>query len=271
MIAIVGQRVLDRIEVDDEPVVERLGGSPLFAAHALLARGYAFRVGTRGGDEALRAPLAALVPDLVVGPARSTYCSHLRLRPGGVRDQGMAAFGDPFTPADVTGWLAPVLRGARAAVCGAQWRDDFRGEALAALATDGRRVYLDAQGPARPARIGPIALEGPLDPALVTGVDVLKASEEEAAALLGGEDVAAVARAGIPVVVITRGERGATVHVGGQAADVGATPVLGLADTVGAGDAFLALMAAAEVEDGLPPIPAAQRACEGVAALLRAR
>ena len=46
--------------------------------------------------------------------------------------------------------------------------------------------------------------------------------------------------------------------------------MLGLADTIGAGDTFMALMAAALV-DGTDPVAAAAAACAGTSAVLRRR
>jgi sugar/nucleoside kinase (ribokinase family) len=100
-------------------------------------------------------------------------------------------------------------------------------------------------------------------------VVLLKLAEEEAAVALGGVDPLAARALGIPVVV-TLAHRGAVLLVDGTATPVGVDPVLGLADTVGAGDAFLALLAA-ERTDGVPLREAVHHACAGVAALLRRR
>jgi sugar/nucleoside kinase (ribokinase family) len=270
MIAVVGQSVLDRVRGPGVAPAVRLGGAPLFAGRALTAEGRSAVVLTRGGTPELRAPLGELPCEIVVGPADRTFVSELELLPDGDRHHSLGSLGDPFTPADVAGWMAPALAEVRVVVAGAQWRDDFPPETLEALGASGREVYLDGQGPARPARLGPVQLEGPLDPAWVRGVTVLKVSEEEAAALLGGADPAAARRSGIPTVVVTRGEVGAVVLRDGRATSVAAQPVRGLADTVGAGDAFLALMAAAAA-DGASPEGAADLACHGVARMLRAR
>ena len=270
MIALVGQSVLDRVTLVDGTRQERLGGAPLFAAEALVAHGGHANVATRGGTSELRRPLEQLGLPLWVGPAEHTYTSDLELLPTGDRRQGIGALGDPFTPRDVEGWMAPALRDTRVVVAGAQWREDFDGDVLTALAAGGRLVLLDGQGPARPPRLGALQLEGPLDPAWVRGVHVLKVSEDEADALLGGADPQAALRSGVPVVVVTRGLVGATVLHGGRADDVGVEPVRGLADTVGAGDAFLALLGEA-LDEGLATLDAVQRACDGVSRLLRAR
>jgi sugar/nucleoside kinase (ribokinase family) len=141
---------------------------------------------------------------------------------------------------------------------------------LRALASGGKRVFLDGQGWARPGRLGPLILEGPLDPAAVAGVDVLKLSEEEACVLIAGIDATAPQRVGVPLIVVTLGERGAVLLNRGRLRHVGVDPVYGLADTIGAGDAFLALMAAA-MEAGADALQATEAACASVSRLLRER
>ncbi len=269
MIALVGQSVLDRTTWPDGVVEERLGGAPIFAARA-IADVWPALVITRGGSPELRRPLHGFGLEIEEGPSGRTNVCEVMLYGDGTWSESIAELGNPFTPLDVASWMARAIERCSTVVCGAQWRDDFPPETLAALATGGRRVYLDGQGPARPSRLGPLRLEGPLDPQTVRCVDVLKLGEEEAAILIGGIDPVAALATGVPVVVVTLGERGAVVLVGGDATEVEVDPVLGLADTVGAGDSFLALMAAA-AEAGAGPVEATRRACDGVARLLRAR
>ena len=267
MIAIVGQSVIDRVRSPDGVTVERLGGSPVFAAAALA---FAERRGvilTKGATDELRAPLARFGLPVAVGAASASFVSELDIYGDGERAHRIAALGEPFRADEVTGWMAPHLERAGAVVCGAQWRDDFPAETLRALAGAGRTVLLDAQGPTRPARLGAVVDEGPLDPAWVTGVTVLKCSEAEAAALFGD---AAPGAGGIPVVVVTHGLHGAVVHLPDGVHEVPGVPVRGLADAIGAGDTFMTLMAVALV-DGAEPVVAARAACEGTSALLRRR
>lgn len=269
MIAVIGESVLDRTTWPDGRREQRLGGSPVFAGRALagVAAGVVI---THGADAPLRRPLHDLGLEVIEGPSQRTTVFEVTLEGDGSWHESIAALGDPFTPNDVETWMKPGLAHCSAVVCGGQWRNDFPPDTLAVLARGGRRVYLDGQGAARPRRLGPIHLEGPLDPRLVAHVDVLKLGEEEAHALLGGIDPLAAATLGVPVVVVTLGDRGAVVLADRTATPVGVEPVQGLADTVGAGDSFLALMAAA-IEDGADPITAASRACDGVARLLRVR
>jgi len=270
MIALLGQTVRDEIVHPDGTQEVRCGGAPLFAAQALSAAGIPGVVLTRGGDE-MHASLAATGLPVLAGPSTATFVSRLGLRPDGERDHVIAALGTPFTAADVQGWMASSLAGASTVVVGTQWRDDVGPDALRALRALDVRVVFDAQGLARPG-LGVVAPVGPLDPAWLEGVDVVKFSDAEAVALLGGLDEAALARAGVPTVVVTHGERGADVWTAGQDAPqrVPAKRIPRLADTVGAGDMFTALFAAA-LDDGDPPVRAAERATSGVAGILALR
>jgi len=269
VIAVIGQSVLDRTRWPDGTIEQRLGGAPVFAARALADVCPAV-VLTHGGDVSLRRPLLDTGLEVVAGPSRRTTVFDVSLFGDGTWAESISVLGDPFTEEDVRGWMAPALEPCSAVVCGTQWRGDFPPETLAALARGGRRVYLDGQGPTRPRRLGPVRVEGPLDPATLVGVEVLKLGQPEAEAVIGGVDPLAAAALGVPVVVVTLGERGAVVMTGGKAVAVPVEPVLGLADTVGAGDAFLALVAAA-LEGGADPVTAVRRACDGAAAHLRAR
>jgi sugar/nucleoside kinase (ribokinase family) len=264
LIAICGQSVVDRVRAAGRPDAVRLGGSPVFAIEALRDHPASAAILTRGADAALRAPLHASGFEVVEGPAGRTFVSELEIFGDGQRRHALASFGDPFTPQDVATWMAPALSRARVAVLGAQWRGDFPAETLRALAASGRTLLLDGQGPARPERLGPLRLEGPLDPAWIPGVQVVKCSDEEAAALFGDQI------GGVPVVVISHGHLGATVHTGGRSVAVAAEPVLGLADTVGSGDMFLALLGLG-LDAGLDPVAAARQACVGVSDRLRRR
>jgi sugar/nucleoside kinase (ribokinase family) len=269
VIVLIGQSVIDRVRERGGVWVERLGGAPLFAGAALVSVGVDAVIVTRGA-QALRAPLRGLGLVVVEGDASSSFVSQLDVYGDGERHHTIAALGDPFTPADVAGWAQAAVRAATSIVCGAQWREDFPPETLRMLGAQGRRVFLDGQGPARLGVTGPVRLDGPVDPRTLPGVYALKCSEEEADALLGGRDAASAATAGVEVVVVTLGVAGAVVFWQGGSFEVRAEPVRGLADTIGAGDAFLALFAAA-VDAGASPPDAAAQACATMSRLLRER
>jgi len=74
-------------------------------------------------------------------------------------------------------------------------------------------------------------------------IDILFANENELAALTGAEDFeAGLAQLApqVPVLVVTRSEKGAVAVAGGERADVRAEPVEQVVDTTGAGDLFAA-------------------------------
>src|SRR5262249_55090169 len=161
-------------------------------------------------------PLHGLGLEIHEGPARRTTMFEVTLHGNGTWAESITALGDPFTPRDVATWMAAAIERCATLVCGTQWRNDFPPATLAALARGGRRLYLDGQGSARPRRLGPIRLEGPLDPETLRYTEVLKLSEEEATTLIGGIDPVAALATGVPVVVVTLGERGAVVFAEGE-------------------------------------------------------
>lgn len=269
MIALLGQTVRDEIRHPDGTEEIRCGGAPVFAARALQAAGVRGAIVTRGGDDALHADVAASGLPTLVGPATDTFVSRLTLHPGGGRDHEIAAVGTPFTRADIEGWAASTLRGATTVVVGTQWRDDVGPDALQALAATGARIVVDAQGLARPG-VGVVRPAGPLDPSWLAGATAVKFSDAEAEALLGGTGEDALARAGVPIVLVTRGEAGSDLWTGDGIRHVPARRVPQLADTVGAGDMFTALFAAA-LDAGADPATAQDRATEGVAEILALR
>ena len=136
-------------------------------------------------------------------------------------------------------------------------RSDFPPETLAAIAR-GRRLSLDAQGLARPARTGPLELDADYDPELLRSVSILKISDEEAELLVDGYDERALGRLGVPEVVVTLGSRGCIVYADGVAELVRAHAVQS-ADPTGAGDTFATAYLAAR-SGGAAPTSAARRA-----------
>lgn len=74
-------------------------------------------------------------------------------------------------------------------------------------------------------------------------IDILFANEHELAALTGEADFhdgIAALKDHVPVLVVTRGEKGAVALAGGEQAAVAAEPVAKVVDTTGAGDLFAA-------------------------------
>jgi len=190
IIGLIGQSVLDRTHWPDGRIEERLGGAPVFAARA-IADVWPAVVLTHGGTAELRQPLHELGLRIVEGPSPLTTVFEVTLYGDGTWSEEVTTIGDPFTARDLETWMAADIARCTSIVCGTQLRGDFMADTLAALGQGGRRLYLDGQGPARPRRLGPIRLEGPLDLRTLSSVSVLKLGEEEA----GKAITEAVARA----------------------------------------------------------------------------
>jgi sugar/nucleoside kinase (ribokinase family) len=263
-VAIVGN--LTRDVVDGGP--PRPGGTVFHAARALRALGREAVIVTRcaaADRETLLRPLVALGLPVVWGEAETTAAFSLDYR-GQERTMTVDALADPWTPADARGWVADALRGTRWVHVGPLARSDFPPETLAELAHD-RRLALDVQGLARPARTGPLELDGDIDPATFEPLRVLKLAEDEARVVAGGTDERSLARLGVPEILATFGERGSLVLARGRAQRVPAHP-LELQPT-GAGDAYCAAYVSSR-SAGMSPEASARRATAAVAAVLRA-
>jgi sugar/nucleoside kinase (ribokinase family) len=269
-VAIVGSTVRDVVYLPGRGPARSPGGSPLFAARALAALGLRPGVATRCDDPALAAPIAGLAAPLCLRLDASVMTSELRYRPDGERDHALASLGTTWSEDDVTGWAAPALRDATWVHAGTQRGGDLGGPVLAALATGGRCIALDAQGPLRLPQLGPLVLGGALDAALLRHVQALKLGEEEAQAAFGTTDAGLIrARCGVPEVLVTFGFRGAAVASDGSSGHVAAEAVSDI-DPTGAGDAFLAAYAHARAT-GTAPLEAARSACRHVSALFAGR
>ena len=149
--------------------------------------------------------------------------------------------------------VAPLLRG------------DFPPEALERIARR-RCVLLDGHGLVRARRVGPLVLDADFDRALLRHVSILKLSEEEAEAILGGGELDELRELGVPEVVVTFGAGGSLVLTREATVRVTARPARG--DPTGAGDAFSIAYLSARA-GGHRPISAARRASALVTALLR--
>ena len=261
-LAVVGN--LSRDLVDGGP--PRAGGPPFWAARALRALGAPALVLAKCGaaDRALLLrPLVALgIPVLWLG-GDSTAAFSIRYE-GDRREMTVEGIGDPWSPRDVQ-----RLGDARWVHVGALAQSDFPAETLAALA-EGRRVLFDGQGLVRPPRTGPLELHGDYDPEVLRHIDVLKLAEDEAEALVGEPDEAALRALGVPEVIVTLGSQGALVYADGRLERVAAQPVGGPVDPTGAGDAFAVAYLAARA-GGHAPVPSARRAGALVTGLLARR
>lgn len=223
------------------------------------------RCATRDRDVCL-VPLEELGPPVTWRGAATTteFAFHYE---GDHRVMQVRAVGDPWLPQDVDGWAALPLAGAEWVHAGALLRSDFPAETLAALARDGRRILIDAQGLVRRAELGPLALDGDVDRSTFEHLTVLKLDEDEARILAGSTEPVDLRGLGVPEVVITLGSRGSLVVAGDAVERIEVEPVTGGVDPTGAGDSFSLAYLAARA-GGARPVDAARRASAFVSELL---
>jgi sugar/nucleoside kinase (ribokinase family) len=261
-LAVVGNLSLDRVD-GGEP---RVGGAPFHAARALRVLGRPAIVAAKGAEADRRLLLPPLVRlGLPVlwrgGDSTAAFSFHYA---GSLRSMVVDALGPAWTPADLRG-----LERANWVHVGALARSDFPAETLAVLARD-RRLSFDGQGLVRPARTGPLVLDGEYDRDVLRHISVLKLAEEEARVLVGEPDAQALASLGVAEIVVTFGSEGSLVFAQGRLERVPARALGDEVDPTGAGDAFMAAYLVSR-SSGHAPVPAGRRASEIVADVLGRR
>jgi sugar/nucleoside kinase (ribokinase family) len=229
-LGVVGLVSLDRVDGG----IPRLGGAPVYAARALRLLGHPAVVATKVADED-RPRLSVLGIPVVARPAAQTIGFRIE-NDGDSRQMEIDQLGDPFTPEDVSGWLARALADADWVHVGPLTREDFPAETLAALAR-AHVISLDGQGLVRRAQVGELVLDADYDPEVLDHVDVLKLAHDELEALgleLEERDLASL---GVREIVVTLGPTGAVVFADGLAEHVPTIPLEGI-DPTGAGDSW---------------------------------
>ena len=265
-VGVVGSLTLDVVDG-----VSRVGGPPYYAAQALALLGRPARIVARcaaGDRDRLVRPLVALGVPVSWRASGGTPAFAYRYV-GEERVMAIEAVPEPWTPADVAGWVADALGPARWVHVGAVAASEFPPETLAALAR-GRRLLLDGQGLVRVPRVGPLEVESRFDGALLRHVSVLKLAREEAAVLAPELDAPALGALGVAEVLVTLGSEGCLVYADGRLERVAPAPLPRPVDPTGAGDAFAAAYLTYR-NGGERPAAAARRATALVRALLAAR
>jgi len=205
LVGVLGPAAQDEIVLADGTELWRPGGTPHYAARALIAAGA-----------------------LPIAIETGTLVSRLRHTAEGTW-QELATAPDPLTP-EAARELLPRLAGCAWVLLGGQMAGDFPAGTLRVLAGAGHMLCLDGQGLARGTEPGPVRMQ-PFPAGLLEGVTALKVNEAEARA--AGEIA-------VPELLITRAERGCVVvTAGGEHAIAGNGRRL--ADPTGAGDTFAAL------------------------------
>jgi fructokinase len=252
---VVGEALVDVVRRPDGSVQERPGGSPMNVAVGLARLGVPTRLVTRLGDDAdgrlVRDHLAASHVDLAAGaldPAVATGVSTSHLDAAGVATYDFQVTWDlPPTP------LPEDCRALHVGSIGAGVRPGR--DAVVRLAADahaaGLPVSFDPN--ARPA-FTPDAGAAWQDVLELAGLcDLVKLSDEDAAFFQPGREVVDVAHAvlerGPALVVVTGGGGVATAVSRTGVVLVAESRKVEVADTVGAGDSFMAALVAATLPD----------------------
>jgi sugar/nucleoside kinase (ribokinase family) len=249
----------------------RVGGAPFYAARALHALARPALILTKLAERdrgSLLPPLVALGVPVFWRPATTTTQFGIRYH-GDDRTMTIDDLGEPWTPDDVRGWVADALGETEWVQVAPLAGGEFPAETLGQLGR-GRRLLLDGQGLVRPARTGPLELSSDPDPNVLSSITALKLSEEEALALVGSLDEAALSELGVPEVIVTLASRGALVLADGRLTPVPTRPAREPYDPTGAGDAFAAAYVVAR-SVGQTPVAAARRANALAGALLEGR
>lgn len=240
---VVGESVADVVQPPHGAAVTHAGGSPANVAYGLARLGHAVTFVTELGDDEdghlLRSHLEGAGVDLQAASAGTTPRAIARLDESGSADYDF----------DIS-WS---LRYARPS----QQTGHVHTGSLAVLLEPGATSVRDLLRSAR--QHATISLDPNLRPALAGDrrdareriellarlSDVVKASDEDLALLYPDEDLGAVARQlvaeGTQLVVLTRGAGGASAFTEHLEVSVSAPPTV-VADTVGAGDSFMAAM-----------------------------
>jgi sugar/nucleoside kinase (ribokinase family) len=245
-IGILGHTVVDTVVGADGGESRRLGGTPLYARRAVEALGDECVVVTRGADPG----------NAVVIPGGPAYDSRLDHRDG--TRQVLAAFGLPFSAADVQEYVLAAVAGCEWLHLGSQGASDFPPETIAALTAAGHRLCLDGQGPARGSEPGPVRLR-PFPPDSIAGVAILKLNQREAVAAAGERlDVGTLLGLGAPEVCVTMGADGVLTATAEGVVRIPGTGAGTYADPTGAGDSFAAAYVLARARGVPPPVAAAE-------------
>ncbi|WP_327071301.1 carbohydrate kinase [Kitasatospora sp. NBC_01250] len=255
---VIGEALIDILAAPDGRRRAVPGGSPANVALGLARLGHPVRLATRvGGDEygrMLRRHLGEsgvrLTDGSVVDAATSTATAVLDAE-GVARYHFDVSWSLPPVATDpaATGQVAHLHTGSIAALLspGAE-------QVVAAVRAVRPGVTVSYDPNLRSALLGPAARERPRVEELVALSDVVKAGDEDLGWLYPGHDPGAVAarwaRSGPSLVVLTLGAGGARAFWRHGGHRVRPVPVK-VADTVGAGDAFMAGLLSGLLRAGL--------------------
>ncbi|MBM7847254.1 PfkB family carbohydrate kinase [Arthrobacter roseus] len=258
MLTVIGEALVDRVVSDTAPTRSHVGGSPMNVAVGVARLGYPAQfIGRYGNDDDGRLIAEHLRANRVIdalGPDdHRTSVAVATLDPVG---SAAYAFDLDWDLPALIARLPELLDGTTLLHTGS----------IASMLTPGAREVLTAVEHARPAAT--ISYDPNCRPTIITDrdyargqaekfvalADIVKASDEDLQWLYPERDAQETARAwlamGTCAVVVTRGSKGPWAIAASGEATV-KTPVVGVVDTVGAGDSFMAALLAATVRQEL--------------------
>ncbi|MEE6281303.1 carbohydrate kinase family protein [Georgenia sp. MJ170] len=243
-VLVVGEALIDIVERADAPPAEHVGGSPANVAVGLARLGHPVELTTWFGSDArghrIREHLVSAAVDVTSGSelAERTPTARARLDATGAASYTFDLHFDlPAT--------SPLRAPALVHVGSISATIEPGGSKVADLARRLRATATVSYDPnARPAIMGPAPEARRTIEGVVALADVVKVSDEDIAWLAPDTGVLDVARdwlaLGPAVVVVTRGGDGATALTATGHEVTVAAPRVTVADTVGAGDSFMA-------------------------------
>lgn len=244
---VIGEALVDVVHRPDGTVTEHPGGSPANVALGLARLGRGVDLLTwLGRDERGRRVAAHLGASGAAVVPGSDGADHTSVATAHLGPDGGATYDFDLTWRVPERWASPpapplaVHTGSIAAVLAPGAADVVH---ILAAHRDSATITYDPN--LRPSLMPPPERTRPAVDAVIALADVVKVSEEDLA-WLAPDDPNGLARswtaAGPALVVVTRGDQGATALTPrGTAVEVPAVPVT-VADTVGAGDAFMSAL-----------------------------
>jgi fructokinase len=253
---VIGESLIDIVHRPDGSTGEHVGGSPANVAIGLARLGHEVTFGTMIGSDERGERIAGLLDAEGVRLAEGSVGGHptsvatATLDPAGAATYSFELAWELDEHRDLEG-VAHVHTGSIAATL------EPGASAVLATVQDARPAATISYDPnARPSLMGdPHEVRAKVEQ-LVGLSDVVKASDEDITWLYDAASLSDVLRLwgqlGPALIVVTRGDKGAVVGLGiaGELASVDA-PVVEVADTVGAGDSFMAGLLSGLLEAGL--------------------
>jgi fructokinase len=253
---VVGESLIDIVHRPDGPTREHVGGSPANVAVGLARLGHGVLLATMiGADER-----GTRIADLLESEGVTLTNGSIGRRPTSVAASTLDATGAAAYSFDLAWELdaSPPLDGLTHVHTGsiAATLEPGASAVLSVLQNARPLATISYDPNARPSLMGdPHEVRAKMEQ-LIGLSDVVKASDEDIAWLYDGAPLSDIVvlwgLLGPPLVVVTRGDRGAVIglSITGELTSV-AAPAVEVVDTVGAGDSFMAGLVSGLLDAGL--------------------